>query len=258
VKKIAVRSFEKDPVALEAIYPTTDKVPENLLKIYLVFSQPMAEVGNALDHIKVKNITTNKEVKVFLDLQTELWNKAHTQLTLWLDPGRIKTGLIPNQQKGLPILKGNDYEIYIDKNWKAANGMSLDKSYIKRLVVGDRDIEKPDYNSWNLVLPKNNTMKPLIIELNEALDAILLRESFTILNNSGAVVMGNYHINEDENKLVFTPSSNWTSGIYTIEITSKLEDLAGNNLNRLFDEAVSSKNEADESFETVKKRTFAL
>ena len=32
----------------------------------------------------------------FLDLQPELWNDDATELTLWLDPGRIKLDLIPN------------------------------------------------------------------------------------------------------------------------------------------------------------------
>ena len=34
---------------VERIYPTSEKVPENLLKMYFVFSQPMQEVGNILD-----------------------------------------------------------------------------------------------------------------------------------------------------------------------------------------------------------------
>ena len=36
---------------------------------------------------------------IFLELENELWNPEHTQLTLWLDPGRIKRDLIPNQRK---------------------------------------------------------------------------------------------------------------------------------------------------------------
>lgn len=72
----------KNTTELLDIYPTTDSVPENLLKIYLVFSKPMQELGNSLDYITIYDNTSNKEVTVFLELQSELWNKDHNTLTL--------------------------------------------------------------------------------------------------------------------------------------------------------------------------------
>ncbi|MFP2994845.1 Ig-like domain-containing protein [Spongiivirga sp. MCCC 1A20706] len=258
ISTFIIDTFSNESNKLLALYPATERVPENLLKIYLVFSQPMEEVGSALDHITVKNTTTNKEVDIFLDLQTELWNKEHTGLTLWLDPGRIKTGLVPNKQKGLPILKGNSYEVYIDKNWKAANGMPLDRNYTRRFIVGDRDTQKPDWNSWKLILPEANTQEPVVIKLNETLDAMLLQESFAFFNSQDVLIKGQYAISHDKNELIFTPDENWISGGYFIEIASKLEDLAGNNLNHLFDEPISQKGDSAESKSAFKKRRFSL
>ena len=68
------------------IYPSKDTVPENLLKMYFVFSKPMQEVGKMIDYIKVYNRTDGREESIFLALENELWNAGHTQLTLWLDP----------------------------------------------------------------------------------------------------------------------------------------------------------------------------
>jgi len=75
---------------ITAVYPAQDTVPENLLKMYFKFSKPMQEV-RSLDYIKVYNTQNDSLIDVFLDLQPELWNKERTRLTLWLDPGRIKT-----------------------------------------------------------------------------------------------------------------------------------------------------------------------
>ena len=71
----------------------------------------MQEVRNSLEYIKVINLNTQKEEDIFLTLETELWNADHTELTLWLDPGRIKKDLIPNQKLGIPIKNGNSYEL---------------------------------------------------------------------------------------------------------------------------------------------------
>src|SRR5512138_3015114 len=56
------------------VYPRRDTVPENLLKIYIEFSQPMKE-GEALQHIAVIKNDRDTLPDVFLDLQPELWNK---------------------------------------------------------------------------------------------------------------------------------------------------------------------------------------
>ena len=121
---------------LLAIYPTRDTVPENLLKIYLQFSQPMQEVGQVLDFITVRDETAAKDVSVFLKLESELWNRNHDRLTLWLDPGRIKTDLIPNREQGLPLQEGHSYTIHISDQWKNADGIALSQDYKKTTVCG--------------------------------------------------------------------------------------------------------------------------
>jgi len=45
----------------------------------------------------------------------------------------------------------------------------------------------------------------------------------------------NFNWTHNETQLVFTPALPWKSGHYSITVMSILEDLAGNNLNHLFD-----------------------
>ena len=216
------------------IYPSCDTVPENLLKFYLVFSQPMQEVGNVLDFVKVKNTDSNIQDNVFLSLKTELWNKDHTQLTLWLDPGRIKTDLIPNNKKGLPLRKGNNYQLIIDKKWQDAQGIALDSTYTKKLYVTHKDTVTPKSVSWTITSPKSATKTPLLINFHESLDALLLLETITIVNSQKKPIKGIFELGNNEKSLSFSPSQPWGKGDYTIKIEGILEDLAANNLNAPF------------------------
>lgn len=234
---------------LIAIYPSTNTVPENLLKMYFQFSKPMQEVGSALDFIKVTNNTTKKEVDVFLELNTELWNKEHTRLTLWLDPGRIKTDLIPNREKGLPILRGNEYTLTIDSNWGDANGNTLSKSYQKTFNVVERDAKKPNIEEWNLLV----NLDVLTIHFNEPLDGVLASKSFQVKNSNNEIVVGDFELVNHEQTLKFQPEYPFALGEYSLVVESKLEDLAGNNLNHPFDNDLTKKEGQNISeFKTLK------
>ena len=67
---IPIVGAESKPVLL-AIYPTQDSLPNNLLKIYLHFSQPMRE-SQSKQYVHLVKNGTDTLSEVFLDLQTEL------------------------------------------------------------------------------------------------------------------------------------------------------------------------------------------
>lgn len=218
-----------------AIYPSRDTVPENLLKIYMIFSKPMQEVHAALDYIEVYNITKDEPTDIFLPLQNELWNQEHTELTLWLDPGRIKRDLIPNREKGQPLEQGNSYRISIDEQWQDAKGNYLEKAGKKEFYVSERDSKKPNVKNWKLQIPKKETVGTLVISFAEDMDAMLLQETLVIRSADNKQVAGNFKLARKEQELIFQPDLSWKAGDYQLVIDSKLEDLAGNNLNHLFD-----------------------
>ena len=219
-----------------AVYPSADTVPENLLKFYVRFSQPMQRIGNITDYIKLKKQGTDAFLDVFLYLETELWNEDHTQITLWLDPGRVKKELIPNKERGNPLERGQHYELQIDPTFESAEGQSLKGAFVKDFYVTRRDTVKPRIEDWFLEVPVANSQDKLVINFNEALDAILLKETFELLESSGEPVAGFFQLGADEKSLLFTPLNNWKKDSYKLKIKALLEDLAANNLNRLFDE----------------------
>ncbi|MEJ2113756.1 MAG: hypothetical protein P8X62_08730 [Flavobacteriaceae bacterium] len=168
--------------------------------MYFVFSKPMQEVNSALEYITVIDETKNEEISVFLELQTELWNKDHTQLTLWLDPGRIKTDLIPNKNLGLPITKGHGYRINVSKEFEDAQGNMLIDNYSKTIFVGNRDSQLPNLINWMLKSPEANTLNELIIDFGESLDFALATETVSIINSDNKIVDGNFILSNNESK----------------------------------------------------------
>ncbi|MCC1484636.1 hypothetical protein [Winogradskyella immobilis] len=251
-QKSSFTIYKNDDVeapTLIAIYPSTNTLPENLLKMYFQFSKPMQEVGSALDFIKVTNNNTGKEVDVFLELNTELWNKEHTRLTLWLDPGRIKTDLIPNKEKGLPILKGNEYTLTIDSNWGDAQGNTLGKPYQKTFNVVERDVKMLHIEDWELLV----NLDVLTVHFKEPLDGVLASKSFHIENSNKDIVSGDFRLINQEQTLKFQPEHPFALGEYTLVVQSKLEDLAGNNLNHPFDKDLTQTNsEKETEFKAIK------
>jgi len=241
----------EDLTEVVAIYPTADTLPENALKLYLVFSKPMQE-GQALHNIHfIKN--DKDTVPVFLDLAQELWDKERATLTLWFDPGRIKRDLQPNKNLGTPLQENTRYKMIIDKNWRDERGLAIRANYEKSFIVGKRDSDFPDPANWNVNSPKAATKNVLTIHLHESLDYLLLKNAISITDDHGKIINGSFEPASKETILSFTPGQVWKAGEYIINIEARLEDLAGNNLNRLFDKDLTQPNKNDQQKIFVKK-----
>ena len=195
--------------------------------------------GEAIKNILVIKNGRDTIPSIFLDLESELWNKERTLLTLWLDPGRIKRDLQPNIKSGQPLQATNHYTLLIKQDWPSADGKRMASSHQKNLYVSTQDTISPDPAYWTIVSPKVKTMQPLLIHLHEPLDYSLLKNAFRVTDNNGNIVEGSFETTAEETILSFTPATVWAKGNYTIKIEPRLEDLAGNNLNRLFDQDLS-------------------
>ncbi len=232
--------ISKDRPKLLSIYPGCDTVPENLLKIYLLFSKPMVE-GHSLQYISLRNEEGDRLPGIFLDLQPELWNENRTMLTLWLDPGRIKRDLQPNKLLGPPLTSGRHYQLFIDSNWHDQEGNSLVEAHAKKIIAYGRDRNSPSPKSWTLRIPSVGSTDALEVGFHEAMDFVLLLHTIHILDPEGKVLIGTTSVSKDQTMYSFIPIDGWKSGTYKMEIESRLEDLAGNNLNRPFDRDLESK-----------------
>jgi len=219
---------------LTHIYPSVAQLPENTLKMYFHFSAPMSD-GNAYEYLQLTAANGDTIEAPFLDLKPLLWNEDRTRLTVWFDPGRVKRELLRNKKLGAPLEEGKNYTLRISKNWKDANGYSLAEGHSKKMEVIKADRIAPVPRNWKIMAPKANTKEGVVINFGEALDHALAAKSLTVYTKKGKIVKGGISLKNQERTWVFTPFNNWQSSPYRIQIRANLEDLAGNNLNRLFD-----------------------
>jgi hypothetical protein len=224
---------------LVSTFPTQDTLPQNLLKFYFQFSKPMRE-GHSLQHIYLLRDEGDTARNVFLQLQPELWNQEGTMLTLWLDPGRIKRDLQPNKTMGEPLQKNARYKLVVGNTWADIHGAFLKEDYTRTFYVIEKDSVSPDPDRWIIHIPHHGTREQLQINFFENLYYMLVNEAIGINDSEGKSIKGTTKTDYEESFFTFTPDEPWEQGNHTISVESLLEDLAGNNINRLFDQNIKA------------------
>ncbi len=230
-------------VFVENVYPSTNSIPENLLKFYIQFSAPMSR-GNVTQFVYLFDESGQKVKQPFLELELGLWDSESKRLTVFFDPGRIKRGLRPHEEMGLALKPGESYRLKIDRELQDADGNLLIKSYIKQFSVIEADRKSPNPENWKIVTPGAKSLEPIIVSFPEPLDHALMSRLLSIRNGSNGLVDGIIQISKQETQWLFTPDNLWIAGNYTIQVFTALEDLAGNNLKSVFD--VDMRREGDQ------------
>jgi hypothetical protein len=233
-----VADVREPTTTITAIYPTTDNVPMNLLKLYIHFSAPMS-VGESMERIRILDDSGNVVDGAFLIPagNEELWDSRKTRLTLLFDPGRIKRDLRPNEERGLPLQAGREYVVVIDSAWKDAQGVALARPARKTLRVGQPDRVSPRTSTWRVTAPAARSKNAVVLAFPEPLDQALLSRLLSVRTADGAEVSGAVEIEAEERRWLFTPDAPWAAAPHYIEVDTDLEDLAGNSLRKLFDMA---------------------
>jgi hypothetical protein len=216
------------------IYPSTNVVPENLLKFYLHFSAPMSG-GHIYEHIHLLNDAGKPVDLPFLEIDEELWNPEMTRLTLFIDPGRIKRGVKPLEEIGPALEEGRSFTLIIDQSWKDGAGTPLKESFRKAFQVGAPDREPPDPARWKILPPKPGSRDPLVVTFPEPMDHALARRMIHIILSSGAQMTGMVALEEQERRWTFVPDEVWRAGTFHLIVEATIEDLAGNNIGKPFE-----------------------
>jgi hypothetical protein len=219
---------------VEEIFPTAARLPSNLLRFYIVFSAPMSS-GEAHTRLRLVDDRGQAVPGAFLELEEELWDPSGRRLTVLLDPGRIKRGLRANLESGAPLVEGRRYRLEVDASWRDAHGRPLVRGYAKAFEAVAADRTSPDVEAWVLAPPASDTRQPLVARFPEPLDRALLASALTIVDAAGHVVDGQVGVASGEREWSFTPRDPWSGGRHELRIAAELEDVAGNNLRRVFD-----------------------
>jgi hypothetical protein len=222
------------PTIVEAVYPSGDALPENLLKFYIHFSAPMSR-GGSYRHIHLLDAADAPVDAPFLELAEELWDESGKRLTLLLDPGRVKQGLKPHADVGRALAHGNAYTLVISDTWPDAQRAPLAREHRKRFHVVPADTRQPDAKQWRLQLPGAGTRQPLIVKFNEPLDHALLQHTIGVTNPNKDSLEGTVAVAAQETEWHFRPEKPWVAGDHQLHVDTILEDRAGNSIGRPFE-----------------------
>ena len=229
-----------------AIYPSGGEVPLNLLKVYVHFSAPMSEGWGDRAVRVCREDNGEPLVGVFLPMEPELWDPERQRLTMLLDPGRIKRGLVPNQEAGYPLDEGVPVRITIGSDFRDAAGHPLRDGAEKCYQVGEALRARIDPAGWDCRVPPASSVEPLVVEFDRPLDHAMLQHCLWVCDGDGVPLTGQVSVGPCEKSWSFQPEKAWREGRHQLMVDSSLEDLAGNSLSRVFDRDVTEEVDSPE------------
>jgi hypothetical protein len=216
---------------VDAIGPAVESVPANLLRFTVTFSSEMEE-GSAAGRVQLLDEAGAIIPGALLDMPPELWDRERRRLTVLLEPGRIKRGLQPNVQAGAPLREGSTVTLAVDSGIRDSTGGRLVEVARRTYRVEAPIRARVDPTRWQVTWPDTAT-DSVIVRFDRPLDGALVQRHLRAVDVDGHPVAGQTRIDEAVRQWVFTPSV----GVVGLElrVDSRLEDLAGNSVRRVFD-----------------------
>jgi hypothetical protein len=216
------------------VFPSSDVVPENQLRLYIHFSAPMGRRGG-LEFIRLLDEKGEAVEDPFLPLDAEFWNGDFTRYTVFFDPGRQKRGILPNQEMGRSLEPGKQYTLVVDREWRDANGQALKDEFRRTFRVEAADERPLDVKAWRITPPAADTRDAVVVTFPESLDHGLLLRALGVTDASGTFLQGEIAVDAAETRWRFTPKQAWQATTYQVTALPVLEDLAGNRIGRAFE-----------------------
>jgi hypothetical protein len=230
------------PTEVTHVFPSSDRLPENLLRFYVRFSNPMQRCRAAAE-ICLLGPDGEPASDALYRAPVELWDRTMRCLTILLDPGRLKRGVGPNRELGSPLVTGKVYTLAVRAGMTDLFGGRLRKTVYKRFLVTNAVRQPIEIEQWRILPSATNSRRPLVVMFPRPLDWALLSDSITIASAHGQPVGGSTTIDQYERRWRFTPASPWRPGDYHVCVSSDLEDVCGNSPIAPFDRSLRSSNE---------------
>lgn len=234
------------PPGVVSITPSGARLPENTLRFYIRFATPM-QPHRAADFIALIGPDGRPDVAAFMAFKQELWNADRTQLTLLMDPGRIKRGVAQNVELGPALIQGQTHTLIVTEGWPAAVGGLAAPRFEKRFVVTAPLRSLPDPAHWDITTPRNQSRDPLVIRFDRPFDQQTLASAIAVLDAQGHPVSGRAEAVDHATGWRFIPDAPWMGSFLDIHVDPRLEDVAGNNFIDLLDHALGTPVSADGS-----------
>jgi hypothetical protein len=215
------------------IYPTATELPANVLRFYLEFDHPMPR-GGSYKYVSLFNDKGKKDPLPFLEIDDELWNPDQSQLTLLVDPGRIKKEVKPRIDLGPVFEPGKKYTLVVSGKWPTLSGEPLGKDVTKTIAATAPIGDGLDPKAWKLTPPADGKGS-LTITFARPMDHPLLARCLTVVDPAGGAVNGTGEPTDQDRGWTFRPATPWAPGAYTLRVDPVFEDVCGNRVGRPFE-----------------------
>lgn len=222
---------------LTGFSPSQSVVPENTLRFYLHFSEPMA-VGQLRDSLVLLDQAGMSVDNPFLNLDTELWNRTHTRVTVLIDPGRLKRGVGPNMETGAPLTNGERYQLKIQASFSSAMGAAIGRDIYLNFRAGPAERRKIDPHNWQISVPAALTSDAITVAFDRIMDSALVSRLISVHDSKGKRVDG--HTAGDGGGWSIIPVNPWEPDTYFLTINADIEDVSGNTIRASFDAVASA------------------
>ena len=230
-------SFPRETVTEETevshVYPSDYVLPENLLRFYVRFSNPMQR-GRA-ERIELLGPDGRPAPDALYRAPIELWDSNMTCLTILLDPGRLKRGVGPNRALGPPLKRGGRYTLAVAAGMIDVHGRRLREPFNKSFIVSGPVREAIAVEEWKIRSPTMDGCEPLELAFPRPLDWAQLWRGISVVSESGQAISGRIDIDAGETRWRFTPDTPWQLGAHRVRVVPSLEDICGNTPYRPFD-----------------------
>lgn len=232
-ESISFESISKKAPEVVDIYPSVNILPENTLKIYLYFSQPMG-FSNPYDHIVLLDAKGTEVQNAFVELPEGLWNENRTRLTILFHPGRVKQGVGPNLKEGAIFREDELFELVISEAWKDGNGNSLDQDFTKKFFVTKAQRNKLKAKNWKFDI---SCEKECLVSLSaDGIIDIEMIDQMVSLFNANEEEQVDFEIYPETDGTFLLRSDDFKIGnSYDLKINPRLEDICGNTFLNAFD-----------------------
>jgi hypothetical protein len=141
-----------------AIHPQSPRLPANLSKFHLSFSEPMQQ-NDAARFIHLRDISAN------------LPGEKPSSLKLaWSNNGRQCTVSVraENAKRDAFLKVGNRYRLDVSGEWTSAKGVPLGKDFMKSFRADAADNRKPLPSRWSVRFPRRDrAIRPIMCRMPE-------------------------------------------------------------------------------------------
>jgi len=227
------KAERRKPTVVTHIYPSAGELPENVLRFYIEFNQPMPR-GDAYQYVRLLSEEGKADPLPFVELDHELWNADQTRLTLLIDPGRIKKEVKPRIDLGPVFRDGKKYTLVVSGKWPTLDGGQLGKDVTKVIAARAPRAAGIEPKDWKIA-PPSDTNRTLRVNFGYPLDYVIVSRSLSVIGPDGQAVAGSGEPTDNEKGWKFNPEGRWSPGAYLLRVDTGLEDVSGNAVGRPFE-----------------------